>query len=108
MKYIKDKIKDSALYNSEILVIIRKVINFIAGCIKKHNYIVITIIILMCFVPLMSYILGIEYSAGSIKNVPTIIVNNDNSSTVQNFVDMIEENNIFNVIAYSNNDEDID
>lgn len=81
--------------------------NFIDGCIKKHNYIVIPIIILMCFVPLMSYILGVEYSAGSIRNIPTIIVSNDDSNTVQNFVDMIKDNNTFNVIAYSNNDEDI-
>lgn len=102
-----NKIKKPTFYNDESLVMNKKKSNFIVRCLKKHSYMVIPIIILMCFVPFMSYILGVEYSAGSIKNVPTIIVNNDNSTTTQNLVDMIKNNDIFNVIAYSSNDDDI-
>ncbi|MCT8978130.1 ABC transporter permease [Clostridium sp. CX1] len=83
----------------KIFYVFRKLAGF------KH--ILIPIIMLLVIPTMSSFILGYEFSAHQVSRVPTIIVNHDNSSTTQNLVEQIRTNETFNVIAYSNNDDDI-
>lgn len=65
-------------------------------------------ILIMLVVPAAAgFLLGYQMKAHQIKNIPTIIVDHDNSSLSQTLVKEIRTNEIFNVTNYSQNDEDI-
>ncbi|OBR92557.1 ABC-2 family transporter protein [Clostridium ragsdalei P11] len=54
-----------------------------------------------------SIVLALEFSAHSLSKIPTIIVNHDNSSSTQTFIREIRTNSKFNVVAYSQTDNDV-
>ena len=68
---------------------------------------IIPIVILLVLPPGLSILLGLEFCKNPVDNVPTIIVNHDNSSTIQSLIQMIEDNDVFDVVVHSNDDDDI-
>lgn len=104
---IKENFKKTSIYSSKIGVLLRYIYNNIYGSILKHKYMIIPIIILIVAPVFNSIILGSEFSKNPVNKVPTIIVNHDNSSTTQDLVQMIEDNNVFDVIIHGDSDDDI-
>ncbi len=69
---------------------------------------VLTAIFFVFLIPIAcSFILGHEMQDHQIKNIPTAIVDHDNSSFSQMLIKEIKNNEIFNVTNYSGNDYDI-
>lgn len=62
---------------------------------------------LLIIPPVSSFILGYEFSSQVTKNVPSMIVDHDNSTLSQNLVKQIDTNEVFDVKKYSQNDDDI-
>lgn len=73
----------------------------------RYKEIIISILLLLIIPSISSYILGYTYSAHVVKNIPTIIVDHDNSSLSKNFINHINTNEVFNVTNYSDNNDDI-
>jgi ABC-2 type transport system permease protein len=70
---------------------------------------VLTAIFFVFVIPITcSFILGYEMQGHQIKNIPTVVVDHDNSSFSQMLVKEIKNNEIFNITNYSNNDYDVE
>ena len=104
---IKVNIKESSIYNSKTSKVFRLFYSFIYNKILKHKNMIIPIILLLVLSPLISIVFGMEFSKNPVNNVPTIIVNHDESETVNSLIQMIEDNDTFNVIMHSENDDDL-
>ena len=104
---LKEKLRNTSIYNSKIGQCFKTLINFIYERILKHKYMVIPIIILLILPPALSFVLGLEFCKNPVNNVPTIIINHDDSETVNSLVQMIEDNDVFDVVIHSDNDDDI-
>lgn len=66
-----------------------------------RRYIVTPMIILLLVPMLMSILFGFEFVNVPYKEIPTVIVNKDNSATTRSLVQMIENNSTFRVIPGS-------
>ena len=86
---------------------IKLLYNATYGCIRKHKSMIIPIMLLLFLSPAISILLGLEFCNNPVDKVPTIIVNHDNSDTIQNLIQMIEDNDVFDVVIHSDNDDDI-
>jgi len=73
----------------------------------KFKEIIISIILLLIIPSISSCILGYTYSAHVVKNIPTVIVDHDNSSLSESFVSQINTNEVFKVTNYSDSDNDV-
>ena len=73
----------------------------------KFKEIIISVLLLLIVPCMCSYFLEYTFINHSVKNIPTVIVDHDNSSLSKNIVKQIKTNETFNVTNYSNNDEDI-
>lgn len=73
----------------------------------KFKEIIICVLLLLTIPSMCSYFLEYTFINHSVKNIPTIIVDHDNSSLSKNIVKQIKTNETFNVTNNSNNDEDI-
>jgi len=73
----------------------------------RYKEIVISILLLLIIPSISSCILGYTYSAHVVKNIPTIIVDHDNSALSKNFINHINTNEVFSVTNYSDNNDDI-
>lgn len=104
---IKENIKKTSIYRSKAGMFLRYIYNTICRSTVKHKYMIIPIIILIVAPVANSIILGSEFSKSPVNKIPTIIVNHDTSSTTQDLVQMIEDNDTFDVIIHSDRDEDI-
>lgn len=93
------------IYN--ILKKVKDIFSYIINKIIKVKHILIPIMMLMIVPICISFILGTELINHQVSHVPTMIVNHDNSSTAESLVNKIKENYAFNVIAYSDNDNEI-
>jgi ABC-2 type transport system permease protein len=71
----------------------------------ESKEIIISIILLLIIPSISSYILGYSYSGHVIKDIPTAIVDHDNSILSQKFVSQINTNEVFNVTNYSDSDD---
>lgn len=81
-------------------------LNFIKIGLKLKG--ILTFIFFIFFIPIAcSFILGSEMREGEIKNIPTVIVDHDNSSYSQMLIKEIKNNEIFNITNYSDNDSDV-
>ncbi|NMM65068.1 ABC transporter permease [Clostridium sp. P21] len=83
-----------------------KILTFMKIGLKVKS--VLTFIFFIFLIPIAcSFILGNEMREGEIKNIPTIIVDHDNSSYSQMLIKEIKNNEIFNVTDYSQDDYDV-
>ena len=83
-----------------------KIFNFMKIVLKLKG--VFIFIFFIFIIPITcSFILGNEMHEGEIKNIPTIIVDHDNSSYSQMLIKEIKHNEIFNVNNYGENDYDV-
>jgi len=73
----------------------------------RFKYMLVPFTILLVLPPVCTCILGYEFSAHSVSKVPTVIVNHDDTSTTQGLVNQIKTNDKFNVVEYSQNDNDV-
>lgn len=73
----------------------------------KSREIIVSIMLLLIISAISSYILGYAYSQHAVKNIPTIVVDHDNSTLSKNFVTQIDTNEVFDVINYSDTDNDV-
>lgn len=105
---LKEEIRKTSIYNNKLGQFFRKLYNFIYEHLLKHKYMIIPIVILLVLPPGLSILLGLEFCKNPVDNVPTIIVNHDNSSTIQSLIQMIEDNDVFDVVIHSNDDDDIE
>lgn len=71
----------------------------------KYMLVPFTLLLVLPFA--CTCILGYEFSAHSVSKVPTVIVNHDDTSTTQSLVNQIKTTDKFNVIEYSQNDNDV-
>lgn len=55
----------------------------------------------------MSFLLGYAMEAKQVKNIPTIIIDRDNSALSRSITEQIRNNEIFKIVKYSQNDNDI-
>ena len=55
----------------------------------------------------MSFLLGYAMEAKQVKNIPTIIIDRDNSALSRTNTKQIRNNEIFKIVKYSQNDYDI-
>lgn len=92
---------------SNILRNSKDIFSYIINKIIKVRHILIPIMMLIIVPICISFILGTELINHQVSHVPTMIVNHDNSSTTEGLVNQIKENDAFNVIAYSDSDNDI-
>lgn len=99
----------SSLKTSEnkIINFLKPVYNFIYRHIAKHKYIFIPMILLFIIPIMMSILFGLQFSNLPIENMPTLIVNQDTSDTVQGLVNSITTNETFDIVGYSDNSDDI-
>ncbi|WP_333860539.1 ABC transporter permease [Clostridium sp.] len=75
--------------------------------ILRFKYMVIPILMFIILGIGGSIILAFEFSAHSLSKIPTIIVDHDNSLSTQAFIREIKTNSKFNVVAYSQIDNDV-
>ncbi|MGN0145259.1 MAG: ABC transporter permease [Clostridium sp.] len=75
--------------------------------ILKHKEMIIPILLLLFLSPAISLLLGLEFCNNPVNKVTTIIVNHDDSESVQSLIQMIEDNDVFDVVMHSDNDDDI-
>lgn len=73
----------------------------------KHRKDIMTILLIIIIPGFVSIILGIEMQSNQIKNIPTVIMDHDNSAFSRMLVDEIKTNEIFNIIDYGYSDEDV-
>lgn len=69
--------------------------------------IIIPISMLMIIPSAASIIFRYEYINPQVTNIPTVIVNHDDTLTTETLVNQIKTNETFNVAFYSENDEDV-
>jgi ABC-2 type transport system permease protein len=74
---------------------------------SKFKSVLMAIMFIFIIPMACSFMLGYEMQAHQIKNIPTAIVDHDNSFFSQMLIREIKTNETFNVINYSNNDYDI-
>jgi ABC-2 type transport system permease protein len=95
------------ILESDVIVNMKKVVvkfkNFFLG----NREIVISVLLLLLIPSISSYILGYTYSSHLVENIPTIIVDHDNSTLSKNFVNQINTNEVFNVTNYSDSNDDL-
>ena len=73
----------------------------------KKRYITIPMLILLLAPIFMSLVMGSEFIHLPFQKVPTIIVNHDHSETVQSLIQMISDNRTFDVIACTDEEQDL-
>lgn len=73
----------------------------------KSKEIIVSVMLLLIIPAISSYALGYTYSEHVVKNVPTMIVDHDDSTLSKNFITQINTNEVFNVVNYSENDNDV-
>lgn len=86
---------------------IKHMINPILKKILPFKYMIVPFTLLLVLPSVCTCILGYEFSAHSVSKVPTVIVNNDDTSTTQGLVNQIKTTDKFNVVEYSQNDNDV-
>lgn len=74
----------------------------------QFKEIIVSVLLLFVVTCTSSYILGYAYSSHVVNNIPTIVVDHDNSDLSKNLVTQINTNEVFNVINYSNKNEDVE
>jgi len=75
---------------------------------KLREHIPMPILLLLLLPAIISFYFGFEYMNEPYKNIPTVIVNHDNSKTALDLVSIIENNEAFDVIKYGTQDADIE
>ena len=78
----------------------------LASSVKKR-YITIPMLILLLAPTILSLLMGAEFIHLPFQKVPTIIVNHDHSETVQSLIQMISDNRTFDVIACTDEEDDL-
>ncbi len=78
----------------------------LASSVKKR-YITIPMLILLLAPTILSLLMGAEFVHMPFQRVPTIIVNHDHSETVQSLIQMISDNRTFDVIACTDEEDDL-
>ena len=78
----------------------------LASSVKKR-YITIPMLILLLAPTILSLLMGAELVHLPFQKVPTIIVNHDHSETVQSLIQMISDNRTFDVIACTDEEDDL-
>ena len=78
----------------------------LASSVKKR-YITIPMLILLLAPTILSLLMGAEFVHLPFRKVPTIIVNHDHSETVQSLIQMISDNRTFDVIACTDEEDDL-
>ena len=78
----------------------------LASSVKKR-YITIPMLILFLAPTILSLLMGAEFVHLPFQKVPTIIVNHDHSETVQSLIQMISDNRTFDVIACTDEEDDL-
>ena len=73
----------------------------------KKRYITIPMLILLLVPTILSLLMGAEFVHLPFQKVPTIIVNHDHSETVQSLIQMISANRTFDVIACTDEEDDL-
>lgn len=101
------KVKKSSIYKSKIFKYLGCAYKHCYEKIIKHKHMIIPIIVLFVVSIGLEVCLGSEFSKLPIANVPTVVVNHDTSETAKSLVDMISQNDTFNVIKYSEDNNDI-
>lgn len=75
--------------------------------ILKFKYMITPILMLFIIGIGGAIVLALEFSAHSLSQIPTIIVDHDNSLLSQSFVRELRTNSTFNIVAYSQIDNDV-
>lgn len=78
----------------------------LASSVKKR-YITIPMLILLLAPTILSLLMGAEFVHLPFQKVSTIIVNHDHSETVQSLIQMISDNRTFDVIACTDEEDDL-
>lgn len=73
----------------------------------KKRYITIPMLILLLAPTILSLIMGAEFIHLPFQKVPTVIVNHDHSETVQGLIQMITENRTFDVMACTDQEDEL-
>ena len=73
----------------------------------KKRYITIPMLILLLAPTILSLLMGAEFVHLPFQKVPTIIVNHDHSETVQSLIQMISDNRTLDVIACTDEEDDL-
>lgn len=73
----------------------------------KKRYITIPMLILLLAPTILSLLMGAEFIHLPFQKVPTVIVNHDHSETVQSLIQMISDNRTFDVIACTDEEDDL-
>ena len=110
LKYRIEKFKKDigeSLDSNKIGKFVKALCTAAYGRILKHKSMIIPIILLLFLSPAISILLGLEFCNNPVNKVPTIIVNHDDSETVQNLVQMIEDNDVFDVVIHSDDEDEI-
>lgn len=75
--------------------------------ILRFKYMIIPILMFLILGIGGAIVLALEFSAHSLSKIPTVIVDHDNSLSTQAFVRQIKTNSKFNVVQYSQTDNDV-
>ena len=78
----------------------------LASSVKKR-YITIPMLILLLAPTILSLLMGAEFIHLPFQKVPTVIVNHDQSETVQSLIQLISDNRTFDVIACTDEEDDL-
>ena len=73
----------------------------------KKRYITIPMLILLLAPTILSLLMGAEFIHLPFQKVPTVIVNHDHSETVQSLIQLISDNRTFDVIACTDEEDDL-
>lgn len=75
--------------------------------ILRFKYMIVPILMFLIVGIGGAIVLALEFSAHSLSKIPTVIVDHDNSLSTQAFIRQIKTNSKFNVVAYSQIDNDV-
>ncbi|NOW82228.1 ABC transporter permease [Clostridium beijerinckii] len=92
---------------SDVRIGMKEIVSKLKERFIKSKEIIVSVMLLLIIPAISSYALGYTYSEHVVKNVPTMIVDHDDSALSKNFITKINTNEVFNVVNYSENDNDV-
>jgi ABC-2 type transport system permease protein len=76
--------------------------------VKKHPKQVMPVLVLIVIPLVTGLILGYEMSGDVAANIPTVVVNHDNSEFSRSFIEYVDESDFFDIVEFTDRDERVE
>ncbi|WP_242835862.1 ABC transporter permease [Clostridium sp. DL-VIII] len=91
---------------SDVTIGMKEIVLRLKETIENSKEVIVSSILLLILPAISSFILGYTYSQHVVNNIPTIVVDHDNSALSKNFVTQVNTNEVFNIVKYGDRDDE--